>query len=272
MKKIEENKPFLKWAGGKNKLINQYQKYFPKEYKTYHEPFLGGGSIFFYINPEKAIISDINEDLINVYIIVKDYLEELIILLKKHKKNHQKEYYYKIRSTKYEDKIQRAARFIYLNKTYFNGLYRENKNGEFNVPIGNYKDPNICAEELLRKCSNILNNKDITIKCQRFNECKKDIGDKDFVYFDPPYFPLNKTSNFTSYTKDKFGIKSQELLYELCNYLKERKVKVMLSNSNTEYIKNMYKDYNITEIKVNRTINSKTTGRTQITELLITSY
>lgn len=272
MKKNKIYKPFLKWAGGKSKLIDQYKEYIPKEYDTYHEPFLGGGSLFFYLNPNKAILSDINEDLINVYKVLKDYSEELIKKLKEHKEKHDKDYYYKIRSKKYEDSIERAARFIYLNKTCFNGLYRENKKGEFNVPIGNYKDPDICSEEVLKNCSKILNKNNIIFKCQKFDNCRKNIEEKDFVYFDPPYVPLNKTSNFTSYTKYKFGIRNQELLYELCKYLKNKKVKIMISNSNTEFIKEMYKEFNIYEIKVNRSINSKVIGRSKITELLITSY
>ncbi len=191
--------PFLKWAGGKTRLISQYKDYFPQHYQTYYEPFLGGGAVFFYLQPSHAVLTDINADLILTYQSVRDHLEELITLLQEHKRRHNSEYYYDVRNYHSGTDLEKAARFIYLNKTCFNGLYRVNSQGKFNVPVGKYKNPGICQEEVLKLASAAL--KKVAIKQANFEEVLNyATGSNDFVYFDPPYYPLNATSNFTAYT------------------------------------------------------------------------
>ncbi len=193
-------RPFLKWAGGKNKLIQQYIPYFPKKFKTYYEPFLGGGAIFFYLNPQLAVLTDINAELVNTYRCVKNNVEELILLLKEHQLKHSKEYYYGVRQGNGITPLEKAARLIYLNKTCFNGLYRENSKGEFNVPIGKYKNPKICNPALLRSVSAALQPTQIDVR--PFEDILKYASScDDFVYFDPPYYPLSPTSNFTAYSR-----------------------------------------------------------------------
>ncbi len=196
-------RPFLKWAGGKSKLIEQYTPYFPKDFKTYYEPFLGGGAVFFHLQPKNAVISDINSELINTYCCVRDHLEQLIPLLEKHQQKHSKEYYYYVRSQFEATELASAARLIYLNKTCFNGLYRENSKGLFNVPIGKYKNPKIYNAELLYLVSEALQSAQITVK--PFESILKYANFNDFVYFDPPYYPLSSTSNFTAYNCNSFS-------------------------------------------------------------------
>ncbi|RCJ21740.1 DNA methyltransferase [Nostoc sp. ATCC 43529] len=264
-------RPFLKWAGGKSKLIQQYIPYFPNNYKNYYEPFLGGGAVFFYLQPNKAILTDINAELINTYCCVRDNVNELILLLKEHKERHNRDYYYTIRNNSAGTDLEKAARFIYLNKTCFNGLYRVNSQGNFNVPLGRYKNPNICPEDLLRKASKALYKSDI--KQQNF----LDVGNyatnsDDFIYFDPPYYPISKTSYFTAYSKYCFAEKQQIQLRELFAKLAERGVKVMLSNSDCEFIRKLYSNFNIYTVSATRAINSNAKKRGNITEVLITSY
>ncbi|MFC1685597.1 DNA adenine methylase [Nanoarchaeota archaeon] len=265
----------VKWVGGKKQLLEQFKPLFPKELNRYFEPFVGGGAIAFYIlknfKPKEVILSDINEELINCLNIVKNNVEGLIKELKILKKNHNKEYYYLIRAKNLSklSKLQRASRFIYLNKTCFNGLYRVNSKGGFNVPIGSYKNPKICGEEDLREISELLRNAKIEVK--QFYEISKEAKKGDFVYFDPPYHPLNKTS-FTTYTKDKFLEKEQELLAETFKRLNENGVKVMLSNSDTEFIKDLYRDFKINFVDATRMINSDASKRGKIKEVVITNY
>lgn len=265
------SKPFLKWAGGKSRLIPQYINYFPDNYNTYYEPFLGGGAIFFYLQPTKAILTDINAELINVYKCVCNQVEDLIPLLENHQKHHNRDYYYWMRSQKLTDDIEKAARIIYLNKTCFNGLYRENSKGEFNVPMGKYKNPKICHQELLRSASIALKSTTIELKSFEYIVDFAD-SDDDFVYFDPPYHPRSSTSNFTTYSHHNFGVEQQEKLAEIFKTLHKKGVKVMLSNSDTPLIEDLYKDFNIHPIQAARVINSKAKNRGKITEFLITSY
>lgn len=266
---------FVKWAGGKKQLLEQFKPCFPKKIERYFDSFVGGGAVAFFIikhyKPQEVFISDINEELINAYLMIRDNVEELINLLKEHKKNHNKEYYYKIRALKPENlsKVERAGRLIYLNKTCFNGLYRVNSKGGFNVPIGSYKNPLICPEEDLREISKLLQNAKIEVK--QFYEIAKEVKRGDFSYFDPPYYPLKKNS-FTTYTKEQFLEKEQERLAELFKELDKKGAGAMLSNSDTEFIKNLYKDYNINIVKANRMINCDATKRGKINEVVVTNY
>jgi DNA adenine methylase len=266
-------RPFLKWAGGKSRLIQQYIPYFPKNYKNYYEPFLGGGAVFFYLQPLQATLTDINCELITTYRCVRDNVEELICLLKEHQIKHNREYYYHVRADAKINDIEQAARLIYLNKTCYNGLYRVNSQGKFNVPLGNYKNPNICPEELLRAASKALS----TSKIQQVDftdVLHRAISSEDFVFCDPPYHPISSTSYFTGYNGHSFGKKEQEALRDTCAELARRGVKVMVCNSDSDFIKNLYKqiNFNIYQIAASRSINSNTKKRGVIDELLITSY
>jgi len=270
-------RPFLKWAGGKMRLIQQYQAYFPQTYTTYYEPFLGGGAVFFHLQPPQAVLSDINAELINAYRCVKDHVEPLIECLAKHQQQHDPTYYYRMRarqvsqdSLDYETDIKRAANLIYLNKTCFNGLYRENSRGEFNVPIGKYKNPQICQPEVLHSASKAL--KSTQLKVQSF-ETILDLAKScdDFVYFDPPYHPLSETSNFTAYSRYSFNQDSQTTLRDIFVELSRRGVKLMLSNSDCPFIRELYQDFEILPISASRSINSKSQKRGKVSEVLVVS-
>ncbi|ARV62485.1 DNA methyltransferase [Nostocales cyanobacterium HT-58-2] len=272
-------RPFLKWAGGKSRLIQQYIPYFPADFKTYYEPFLGGGAVFFYLHyhqPTKAILTDINSELITTYLCVKNRVDELINLLKEHERQHnqnKKEHYYKVRATSGETDIQQASRLIYLNKTCFNGLYRVNSQGKFNVPLGRYENPKICQEDLLRSASKALQWTDI--QQADFAEAVRDAkSSDDFVFFDPPYYPISNTSYFTAYNRNSFNEKDQKRLRDTCASLASRGVKVMVCNSNCEFIRKIYTEinFNIYLIEASRSINSNIKKRGMIYELLITSY
>lgn len=268
---------FVKWAGGKKQLIEQFKPFFPKEIKRYHEPFIGGGAITFYLlktHPEieKIYLSDINAELITTYYVIKNNLEELINLLREYKKQHNKEFYYKIRSqdVKTLNKVQIATRFIYLNKTCFNGLYRVNSKGVFNVPMGRYNNPLICPEEELREISKLLEKDDA--KVRQFYEVLKEAKKGDFIYFDPPYYPINKTSSFTTYTKEQFLDKEQKHLSEVFKELDKRGCKVMLSNNDVPFIRELYKGFHINLVKANRMINRDGSKRGKINEVVVTNY
>jgi DNA adenine methylase len=274
-------RPFLKWAGGKSQLISQYISYFPQSFATYYEPFLGGGAVFFYLygaaknsgslKKFPAVLTDINPELVNVYCCVRYRVEELIELLAQHQANHDRDYYYWVRARLTGTPVEMAARLIYLNKTCFNGLYRENSKGEFNVPMGKYKNPTICHAELLRVVSDSLQS--VKIEVRPF-DAVLDFAKtgEDFVYFDPPYHPLSNTSNFTSYSRSSFNEKDQIRLRDTFAELARRGVKVMLSNSDCLFIRELYQDFHIYEILAARAINSKAEKRGKITELLVTSY
>lgn len=262
-------RPFLKWAGGKSQLIQQYICHFPQGYQTYYEPFLGGGAIFFHLLPQRAVLTDINPALVNVYECVRDRVEELIDLLQKHERSHSLEHYYQTRSTHTGTNLERAARLIYLNKTCFNGLYRENNKGEFNVPMGKYKNPAICQADLLRSVSRSL--KSVAIAIQPFDAVLDYATPNDFVYFDPPYHPISATSNFTAYSRYSFDSTDQERLHDVFGQLAKRGVKVMLSNSDCPFVRELYQGFNIHTISASRTINSNAQKRGKITEVLVTS-
>lgn len=275
---VSNIKPFVKWAGGKNGLINSLISFIPKNFNSYFEPFVGGGALFFYLkninilNSKKIYLNDKNTELINAYKQIKinpnKLLEELEIL----KNNHSKEYFYKIRNLDRDfdfyslSEVFRAARFIYLNKTCFNGLCRYNAKGNFNTPIGSYKNPKIYDKDLIFSVYDVLKNVSITNKDFEVVSLKAKKG--DFVYFDPPYYPLNKTSSFVSYT-DNFSANEQIRLYKLFKMLDCEGIKVLQSNSNTDFIKELYKDFEIIEVISKRAINCKGDKRGKITELII---
>jgi DNA adenine methylase len=263
-------RPFLKWAGGKSQLIQQYLPYFPTSYHTYYEPFLGGGAIFFHLLPQQAVLTDINPALVNVYECVRDRVEAMIELLKNHEQSHSLDHYYQTRSQQPTSKLEQAARLIYLNKTCFNGLYRENAKGEFNVPMGKYKKPAVCQADLLRSVSQALSRVNLSI--QSFDTVLHHATDQDFVYFDPPYHPISITSSFTSYSRYAFGVAEQERLRDTFAQLAKRGVKVMLSNSDCPFIQDLYQDFMIHQILASRTINSNAQKRGKIAEVLVTSF
>jgi DNA adenine methylase len=269
--------PVLKWVGGKRQLLKEIGKYIPSKYSTYYEPFLGGGAVLFALQPNKAVVNDINAELINVYTVIRDHLEELIEDLKQHK--NEADYYYEIRELDRDKKkyhqlsnVEKASRIIYLNKTCYNGLFRVNQQGEFNSPFGRYKNPNIVNEPTLRAVSNYFNKAKITFKCGDFEEAVKGIRKGSFVYFDPPYDPVSDSANFTGYDKGGFARDEQVRLKRLCDNLNSRNIKFLLSNSATDFILDLYKDYNITIVKANRAINSKGDKRGEVDEVLVRNY
>lgn len=267
---------FVKWAGGKGQLIAQYARFFPSRVDSYLEPFLGSGAVYFYIrqrfNPRKAILSDINAEIINAFQVVKDSCDELASRLNKLREMNSKEHYYEIRKLDplTLDRVDRAARLIYLNKTCYNGLYRVNSKGQFNVPFGNYKKPSIFDSKTLRKASLLL--KDAELRVMTFEDVLGWAEKDDFVYFDPPYFPLSRTADFTAYNKETFGRNQQEKLARVFGKLDSRGCLVMLSNSDHEFVRNLYKDYRVNTVKARRAINCIGGKRGKINELLITNY
>lgn len=270
----QETYPIVKWVGGKRQLMFELLKNMPENYNRYFEPFIGGGALFFELQPDNAYISDMNEELINLYQVVRDNVDELINDLQKH--DISKEYFMKIRNIDRTEEyqnwsdIKKASRFIYLNRTCFNGMYRVNSKGEFNVPFGHYKNPRILDENNLINCSHLLQRTEI--KQADFSEILKKVKKGDFVYFDPPYVPLSETSSFTSYTKDGFDIDVQFKLRDVCDELDFMGVKFLLSNSDTKLVNELYENYNIKKVFASRQINANADGRGKITEVLVRNY
>ncbi|MGK7930539.1 MAG: DNA adenine methylase [Microcystaceae cyanobacterium] len=268
-------KPFLKWVGGKSQLLPEIQKRFPSQYERYFEPFVGGGAVFFFLQPQKSVLVDINSELINTYITIRDHLDELIIDLKRH--IYDKDYYYSIRSadrnSEYKNwsNIQKASRFIYLNKTCYNALYRVNSKQQFNTPFGRYKNPTILDEKTLRACSKILQN-NVELIAGEFSIVESMITPKDFIYFDPPYVPLTQTANFTSYSQKGFNETMQKELCCLCHRLNNKGISFMLSNSSAPLVLELYKSFNLQFVQASRSINSKGNKRGKIAEVLVTNY
>ena len=275
-------KPYLKWAGGKRQLLAEIKKYLPKDINnyTYYEPFIGAGAVFFELQPKKAVINDINTQLIFTYYAIKDNVEDLILLLKNHQKNNNEDYFYEIRNIDRDEakfysltNTEKAARLIFLNKTCFNGLFRVNSLGRFNVPFGKNKNPAICEENLLRQISNYLNASEITILNKDFEQAVFAVNKKTFIYFDPPYHSPDKT-NFTGYQASGFEGDEQERLRNLMIKMTNRGIKCLLSNSDTEYIRGLYNYdfFEIIPVQAKRAINSDSTGRGLVTELLIRNW
>lgn len=273
--------PVLKWVGGKRQLFETFKPLFPKKLSryTYCEPFLGGGAIFFKLQPAKAYVNDINEDLMLVYTVIRDDVNNLIELLSAF--TNDAESFYAVRDLDRNKKIfsqlsdlERAARIIFLNKTCFNGLYRVNNAGEFNTPFGNYRNPNIVNAPTLLAVSKYLNSGEITLTACDYSEVLLKLKKNSFVYLDPPYYPISTTSNFTGYVKSGFNRDEQIRLRDCCDELTERGIKFMLSNSDTEFIHEIYSNpfYNITPVKAKRAVNSVASKRGDVDELVIRNY
>jgi len=216
-------KPFVKWAGGKRQLIPTLNENLPKSFGTYFEPFLGGGALLFHMlterNGQKCSISDLNSDLVLAYTTIRDRVDSLITSLKNHEKNYQKDsqsYYYSVRENNPRSQIEKTSRLLFLNRTCFNGLYRVNSKGKFNVPLGKYTNPNIVNEENLRSVSNILQASRVSIECRDFEAVLRTAKKGDLVYFDPPYQPVSETAKFTSYTSKNFSYDDLNRLVDLC--------------------------------------------------------
>jgi len=278
---ISNPKPFVKWAGGKRQLLPVITSHIPSKFERYFEPFLGGGAVFFSLVSEerksKWFISDLNSDLTLSYVTIRDRVKELVLSLENHAANYSKNqssYYYKVREANPKNDIDKVSRLIFLNKTCFNGLYRVNSKGKFNVPVGRYVNPNIINKENLFEVSRVLQSKDISIKCQDFEDALKGIGHEDFVYLDPPYQPVSTTASFTSYTDSDFDFSDQKRLYAKFKALDKKGVKVLLSNSRSDKIIELFNEFSdgIIEINANRFINSVSQKRTGHTELLIKNY
>ena len=278
---VSEPKPFVKWVGGKRQLMQDLENNFPKQFATYHEPFLGGGAVMFNLLTKKpqlsCNVSDFNSDLILAYVTIRDKLGKLIESLENHSKNYHKdsaEYYYQVRKQEPKQQIEKVSRLLFLNKTCFNGLYRVNKKGQFNVPLGRYTNPNIVNKENLTAVSKILQSKKIKISCRDFEAVLGDAKKGDLVYFDPPYQPVSSTANFTSYTHRDFTEEDLERLAKLADQLHSKGCYVLLSNSNSKTVKDFFskKHWKISSINVNRAINSNAQKRTGHKEIIIKNY
>ena len=267
--------PVLKWVGGKRQLLMQITPMIDKKCSIYVEPFIGGGAVLFHMQPRKAIINDYNEELINVYKVVRDNLEELLELLKVHEEKNSSDYYYEIRALDREtvfktmSTVEKAARIIYLNKTCYNGLYRVNSSGQFNSPYGRYKNPNIVNEPVLRAVSKYFNANDIKIHHGDYKAVLKNLDKHAFVYFDPPYMPISSSSSFTGYTEGGFNYSCQAELKQECDKLTRQGIRFVQSNSDCEEIRELYRDYQIKIVKAKRAINSVAKKRGEINEVLI---
>ena len=275
-------KPFLKWAGGKRQLLSEIWMHLPKDIEkfTYYEPFAGAGAVFFELQLKKAVINDINKQLINVYRVIRDNVKGIVLLLEEYKKNNDNEFFYEIRNLDREPSVfnkltdtEKAARFIYLNKTCYNGLYRVNSKGFFNVPYGRYNNPAIFDKDVLYQINKYFNSCDIRILCCDFESAVSYADKNAFVYFDPPYHSPDK-KNFTSYQADKFDELQQERLCNVMINLTEKGVKCLLSSSDTGFIRELYskKFFKIIPVQAKRTINSRPSGRGVVNEILVKNW
>lgn len=275
--------PVVKWVGGKRQLIDEIKSRIPRTYKTYYEPFFGGGAVLFALQPKRAVINDLNDSLIKTYKVIKDNADELIASLSLHENTS--EYFYKIRNEdlypetfNLKSEVEVASRLIYLNKTCFNGLFRVNSSGHFNTPFGNYKNPNIVNEPVIRAVSKYFNDNEISILNGDFAAACQGAQKGDFVYLDPPYDPVSDTASFTGYNAGGFGSEEQIRLRDLCVELDEKGVKFLLSNSATKFIIDLYNSKNfkskitIDIVKAKRSINSNGNKRGEVDEVLIRNY
>lgn len=278
--KIAAVKPYLKWAGGKRQLLPEIRNYIPASFDRYIEPFVGAGAVLFDLQPKNAVINDANFQLVMTYEVIRDDVDALIDILKEHVAKNTKEYYYTVREMDRDPvifsrltKAEKAARLIYLNKTCFNGLYRVNSQGLFNVPYGKYKNPGICEEETLRGIHDYFNRAEVLILNGDFADAASMATEKSFVYFDPPYHSADN-SNFTGYQANGFSEAEQIRLRDVMKDLTERGVKCLLSNSDTEFIREIYQDkaFHVETVTATRTINSNTAGRGKVNEVLVRNW
>jgi DNA adenine methylase len=270
-------RPFLKWVGGKGQLLPELMKRVNMvgDFGRYHEPFLGGGALFFELYragrlKRQAYLSDNNPRLIETYVGVRDHVEEVIELLHRLARRHSEDHYYRVRAKVPKTLVERAARIIYLNKTCYNGLYRENNKGEFNTPFGRYKTPMICDEPNLREVSMAL--KKSRIEARHFETVVDMAKPGDLVYFDPPYHPISSTSSFQGYDRGGFGEDSQRLLAHVCSELDKKGVRVLLSNSMTDFVCALYKDFKLDAVQANRAVNSRADRRGKVDEALVRNF
>lgn len=270
-------KPLLKWVGGKRQLLPEIKDALPAAgFKRYFEPFVGGGAVLFELTPQRASVNDLNTELITVYEEVRDHVDELIALLATYP--NEADFFYEMRGLDREPgfakftRVERAARTIYLNKTCYNGLYRVNNAGQFNAPFGRYANPAICDEPTLRAVSEYLNASDVEFHTGDYAAILDSAREGDFVYFDPPYDPVNPTSNFTGYQSGGFGRGDQVRLKETCDALNSRGVKFLLSNSATDFIKELYGEYRVDIVGATRAVNSVASKRGKVDEVLVRNY
>ena len=268
---------FIKWAGGKQQLLEQFRPLFPDKIERYFEPFVGSGAVFFYVKqvfePKFSLICDQNTDLIITYKEIQKDIAELVELLKEHQKNYEKnkkDYYYKIREQELDNPVEIAGRFIFLNRTCWNGLYRVNSKGGFNVPMGDFKKRDVVREDVLRKASELLQG--TRIENWDFEKIGEITKKDDFIYFDPPYYPLEGKPSFTSYQKTAFLDEEQVRLKEFFAFLTKKGCKCMLSNSDSKFINDLYKEYDIKKVNAKRMINCDATKRGEITEVVVRNY
>ena len=273
----KELQPFTKWTGGKRKLLPIIKSLMPDNYTNYFEPFVGGGALFFELAPQQALINDFNTELINCYQQIKEHPDQLITLLQHHQEKNTKDYYLDLRSVDRDGRIEqmtgveKAARIMYMLRVDFNGLYRVNAKNQFNVPYGRYKNPKNVDSELIYAISNYLNKNSIQIVSDDFEKAVETAKQGDFVYFDPPYIPISETSAFTSYTHEGFSYDDQVRLRDTFKKLSERGVHVMLSNSSSSLVYELYKDFTIHSIEVTRANGAKASSRGKVLEVIITN-
>lgn len=262
-------RPFVKWVGGKRQLLSELVPRVPSDYGIYHEPFVGGGALFFHLRPERAVLSDTNERLVRAYRGVRDAVEEVIDLLQGYP--HDRDFFMKMRGVDIDRRsdAEVAAWLIYLNRTGYNGLYRVNRRNVYNVPFGDYVNPTICDAENLRACARALRRAEL--RCEPFEAVTHRARPGDFVYFDPPYVPLSASSSFTSYTSAGFGMQDQARLRDVARALIGRGVRVLLSNSSAPAVFELYRDgFELVVVGATRAVSCRGTGRGRVQELIIT--
>ncbi len=267
---IDSPRPFLKWVGGKRQLMPHLMGALPQNFNRYFEPFLGGGALFFELMPVRAFLSDCNMELIETYAAIRDDVEGVIRHLKRHR--YTEEHYYRVRAQNVArmSDAGKAARMIYLNRTGFNGLYRVNSKGEFNVPFGRHTNPRICDENNLRAVAASL--EDVELRVASFEHTLDSARKDDLIYMDPPYIPLSRTSNFVAYQKHGFGMENQESLAKVFESLDARGCYLMLSNADVPWMKRRYRGYRIRPVRAARCVNARASARGPVGELIVTNY
>ena len=277
MEHIAHAAPVVKWVGGKRQLLPQILPLIPKRMTAYCEPFLGGGAVLFALQPKRALVNDLNQDLITVYRVIKEDADALIEHLSRHENTP--EYFYRIRDLDRDKEayaalsdVEKASRLLYLNKTCYNGLFRVNASGAFNSPYGHYRRPNIVNEQTIRGVSRYFNSCDITFFSGDFAAVLEQVPEGGFVYLDPPYDPVSDTASFTGYNKGGFGREEQVRLKECCDALTARGVKFLLSNSATPFIRELYGSYRVSIVQARRAVNSVASRRGAIEEVLVRNY